>query len=446
MKSFTDFKLQKFLHNAVAELEYKKPTPVQLESFSTIRSGADLVGISQTGTGKTLAYLLPILQDLKFSKQPTPRVLILVPTRELVVQVVNTISTLTKYMNIRTYGAYGGVNINTQKQEVAQGLDIVVATPGRLYDLAICLAIPLKTIKKLVIDEVDVMLDLGFRHQLKNIFDLLSESRQNIMFSATMTDDVNELLNTFFKSPKRINIALSGEPLKNINQNCYQVKNFYTKTNLLQHILHDREIFKKVVVFVSNKKMADKLYELLRDNSIGIIHSNKSQNTRLETIELFDSGKHQALIATDLVSRGLDFHKVTHVINFDVPTFPENYIHRIGRSGRAEEKGNSVLFYTEKEQENKLAIEHLMNFKIPELNFPESVEISQKILPEERERNQNKQSKNRQQKKTVGSAFHEKSNKNSKENLGGKYKREIKNKYKKSRTRGDKGQNIRKKK
>ncbi len=446
MQSFEDFKLQKFLNKAIEDLGFDKPTPIQQEAFPVVRSGSDVVGISQTGTGKTFAYLLPILQDLKFSKQVTPRVLILVPTRELVVQVVDAINQLTEYMDVRVYGAYGGVNINTQKQEVIDGLDVVVASPGRLYDLAVSYAIPLKDIKKLVIDEVDVMLDLGFRTQLKNIFDILPEARQNIMFSATMTDEVDELIDTFFKSPKRIAIAVSGEPLKNINQSCYQVKNFYTKINLLKDILSDKETFSKVVVFLSNKKLADKLYDLIEMNGVGIIHSNKSQNARIETIELFDEGQYRILIATDIIARGLDFHKVTHVINFDVPSFPENYIHRIGRSGRAEEKGNSVLFYTEKEEEAKLEIEQLMNFEIPEIEFPEDVEVNQHLLPEEKDKPNLKQSRNREKKREAGAAFHEKSSKNSKVNLGGKYKREIKGKYKKSRTRGDKGQNMRKKK
>lgn len=280
MQSFEDFKLQKFLNKAIEDLGFDKPTPIQQEAFPVVRSGSDVVGISQTGTGKTFAYLLPILQDLKFSKQVTPRVLILVPTRELVVQVVDAINQLTEYMDVRVYGAYGGVNINTQKQEVIDGLDVVVATPGRLYDLAVSYAIPLKDIKKLVIDEVDVMLDLGFRTQLKNIFDILPEARQNIMFSATMTDEVDELIDTFFKSPKRIAIAVSGEPLKNINQSCYQVKNFYTKINLLKDILSDKETFSKVVVFLSNKKLADKLYDLIEMNGVAGLSIPTNLKTR----------------------------------------------------------------------------------------------------------------------------------------------------------------------
>lgn len=446
MESFENFNLQKFLKKGLDALSFENPTPIQQEAFPVVRSGSDVVGISQTGTGKTFAYLIPILQDFKYSKQTAPRVLVLVPTRELVVQVVDVVKQLTEYMDVRVYGVYGGVNINTQKTEVVHGIDVVVATPGRLYDLAVSYAIPLKEIKKLVIDEVDVMLDLGFRTQLKNIFDILPEGRQNIMFSATMTNEVEELIETFFKQPKKIAISLSGEPLKSIDQTCYRVKNFYTKVNLIKDLLIDKQEYGKVVVFLSNKKLADKLYDLIEINGVGIIHSNKSQNARMETIELFDEGVYRILIATDIIARGLDFRKVTHVFNFDVPNFPENYIHRIGRTGRAEEKGRSVLFYTQKEEEEKLKIEQLMNIEIPELIFPDSVPINDRLLPEEKDRPGLQQSINREKKRKSGTAHHQKSAKNSKENLGGKYKLEIKDKYKKSRTRGDKGQNLRKKK
>jgi len=445
MKSFDDFKLNKFLNNAIVDLEYEKPTPIQSEAFPVVRSGSDVVGISQTGTGKTVAYLLPILQDLNFSKQHSPRVLILVPTRELVIQVVDAINKLAEYLSLRVYGAYGGVNIKGQKEDVIGGTDVVVATPGRIFDLAVSFAIPLKDIKKLVIDEVDVMLDLGFRTQLKNLFDLLPDNRQNIMFSATMTKDVDDLIDTFFRAPKKIAIAISGEPLKNINQACYQVKNYLTKVNLLRAVLSDKEEFAKVVVFISSKKLANRLYEQLEINGLGLIHSDKSQNSRIDTIELFDKGDYRVLIATDVIARGLDFDKVSHVINFDVPTYPENYIHRIGRSGRAEEKGNSLLFYTEKETEAKEKIEELMKYEIPEIPFPGNVEVTDQLIFEERESTRIVQSRNREKSKNGGDAFHDKSEKNSKTNQGGSYHREIASKYKKNRTRGDKGQNLNKK-
>ena len=211
--TFQDLGISNQLQYAIDDLRFETPTPIQEQAYTVIRSGKDVVGIAQTGTGKTFGYMLPILRDLKFLKTQHPRVLVLVPTRELVLQVVEEIEKLAKYLNVRVLGVYGGANINTQKQGIAQGQDIIVATPGRLYDLALSNVLKLKTIQKLVIDEVDVMLDLGFRFQLMNIFDLLPERRQNILFSATMTEDVDALIDDFFKNPEKISVAVSGTPL-----------------------------------------------------------------------------------------------------------------------------------------------------------------------------------------------------------------------------------------
>ena len=291
MSHFSDINLNKQLQNAVSDLELTKQTPIQEKTFSEILSGTDIVGIAQTGTGKTIAYCLPLLQELSYSDQKNPRILILVPTRELVVQVVETMESLTQYISCRIVGVYGGTNINTQKIKLQDGADVVVATPGRLYDLALCRALQLKGIKKLVIDEVDVMLDLGFRFQLINIFELLPERRQNIMFSATMTEEVDELISSFFSRSKRVQIALSGTPLDNISQTKYSVPNYYTKVNLLVHILRNKEELKKVLVFVSSKKIADRLFEVLEEffiSDIAVIHSNKSQNYRFKSIKKYD--------------------------------------------------------------------------------------------------------------------------------------------------------------
>ena len=446
MITFENLNLSKQLLNAISELGFDNPTPIQEESFSVILSGKDLVGIAQTGTGKTFAYLIPLLQQLKFSDQINPRILILVPTRELVIQVVDEIEKLTKFLNIRTLGVYGGANINVQKQKVAKGTDILVATPGRLYDLALSGVLQLKKINKLVIDEVDVMLDLGFRFQLTNIFELLPDRRQNIMFSATMTEEVDSLIDDFFISPSKIAIEISGTRLDNIDQQCYSVPNFYTKVNLLAHLLSDKEIFSKVLIFVSNKKSADKVYELLEDmygSQMGIIHSNKSQNYRFRSVEQFDEGINRILIATDIMARGLDIDEITHVINFDTPTFPENYMHRIGRSGRAEKQGRSILFFTEKEEPLKEAIESLMNYSIPFVDFPSEVEISSELTPEEKPKVI--ESTNRNLKKiTEEKAFHKKKEKNTKTNQGGSYLRKKKI-YKNPKTRGDKNAKKRRK-
>ena len=439
MSTFENLPLTKQLRNAIEELGFAKPTPIQEQSFPVVRSGADVVGIAQTGTGKTLAYMLPILQDIKFQKIDTPRVLVLVPTRELVLQVAERIQEFAKYMNVRVVGVYGGTNINTQKKACAQGVDIVVATPGRLYDLAACRALQLKTVKQLVIDEVDVMLDLGFRIQLANIFSILPERRQNIMFSATMTEDVDALIDNYFIKPKKISIAVSGTPLNNISQECYRVKNFYTKLNLLDFILMDKEEYSKVLVFVPNKKHADMVFEFLEEqyaSELCVIHSNKTQNYRIRSIKQFDSGENRILVSTDVMARGLDLDKISHVINFNTPLYAENYMHRIGRTGRAEEKGNSILFYTDKEEVSKNSIQSLMDYKLPQVDFPLDVEVNEQLLPEERDIA--KISKNRSTETKVRSTgFHEKSEKNQQVNTGGSYRAKLAKKYKKSQTKGD---------
>jgi len=449
--SFQNLNLNTPLYNAIDELGLITPTPIQEESFNIIGSGKDVVGIAQTGTGKTFAYMLPILKNLPFSKQDNPRVLILVPTRELVVQVVDEIEKLAKYINVRVLGVYGGTNINTQKQAIAEGLDILVATTGRLYDLAVSRVLQLKSIQKLVIDEVDVMLDLGFRHQLINIFDILPERRQNIMFSATMTHDVDAMINTFFVSPIRISVAASGTPLDNISQQRYDVPNYYTKVNLLNHLLNDKENYNKVLIFVAFKRMADRLFEDLEttfNDECCVIHSNKTQNYRLRSIEQFRGGFNRILIATDVMARGLDIDNISHVINFDTPDFPENYMHRIGRSGRAEKKGASLLFSTEKEQTGLQLIEELMQMQIPLVSFPENVKVSTELIEEEQPKiiEHHNPTKRKFDEDAPGPAFHEKSEKNSKENLGGSYKFKIAAKYKKPKTRGDKNYNKRNKK
>ncbi|NNE01853.1 MAG: DEAD/DEAH box helicase, partial [Eudoraea sp.] len=306
----------------------------------------------------------------------------------------------------------------------------------------------LNSIKKLVIDEVDVMLDLGFRFQLTNIFDLLPKSRQNIMFSATMTEDIEAIISQFFMLSEKISVAVSGTPLENIAQRSFAVPNFYTKANLLIHLLKNADTYKKVLVFVSNKKSADLLFTSLQEfyaDEICVIHSNKTQNYRIRSIKQFDEGVNRVLVTTDVMARGLDLKEITHVINFDTPGFPENYMHRIGRTGRAEKKGESLLFFTEKEKAAKNAIEALMNMEIEQIPFPAGVEVATELIPDEKprilERNNPHKQLNEEER---GASFHEKSEKNKKTNEGGSYKRRIKAKYKKPKTRGDKNYNKRK--
>ena len=448
MSNFKEINLSTQLQNAIHDLGLEKQTPIQSQTYSKILSGKDLVGIAQTGTGKTLAYCLPLLQELSYSNQNNPRVLILVPTRELVSQVVETLNELTKYITCRIIGVYGGTNINTQKIWLQDGADIVVATPGRLYDLALCRSLQLKGIKKVVIDEVDIMLDLGFYFQLTNIFELLPTKKQNIMFSATMTEDVSNLINNFFSKPEKIQIALSGTPLNNIVQSKFAVPNYFTKVNLLSHLLTDKDEMKKVLVFVSSKKIADKLYDAISEfylSEIAVIHSNKSQNYRFRSINQYDEGKVRILIATDIIARGLDLDKISHVINFDTPTYAENYMHRIGRTGRAEENGKSILFYTEREERYKESIENLMGIEIQSVKIPQEVEITTQLTIDEKRERGKRIDRNSKEVVRENSGFHEKIEKNLKVNDRDRWRKERRKKYKKPKSRGDKGVNLRRK-
>lgn len=449
MDNFEDLKIKKQLKNALADLGFKSQTPIQHESFSPIRGGFDFVGIAQTGTGKTLAYLLPILEELKYSDQAHPRVLIMVPTRELVIQIVEQIEKLTPYISIRALGVFGGSNnINSQKMAVAEGVDIIVGTPRRLYDLSLSTVLRLKSIKKLVIDEVDIMLDFGYKTQLKNIFEHLPTKRQNILFSATMTSYVDELIDDFLVNPVKKTISLSGTPLETISQECYPAPNFYSKANLLNHLLKDKEEYSKVLIFVASKANADRLMATLDFTSeSAVIHSGKEQNHRTNSIESFTSGKSRILIATDVISRGIDIDNISTVISFDTPFYPENYMHRIGRTGRAGANGRSILLYAKKEIGLKEEIENLMKYTIPLNEFPNEVEISGRLTPDEKITpiEQIELSEKRALKK-AGASFHEKLAKNAREKtkkVG--YTESLKERYKKPLRRGDKIQNMKKK-
>ena len=421
MSTFEQFNLPKSVQKAIDELGFVTPTPIQEKTFSVIMSGRDMMGIAQTGTGKTFAYLLPLLKLYKFTPTNTPKIVILVPTRELVVQVVEEIEKLTKYMSVNTLGIFGGVNINTQKKAVYEGVDILVGTPGRTMDLALDAVIRFDETQKLVIDEFDEMLNLGFRTQLTALLAMMKTKRQNILFSATMTDEVDAVLNDFFDFPEEVTLAASGTPLENITQITYNVPNFNTKVNLLKHLLETNENMTRVLVFVNNKKISDMLHTRIEEDfegQFGVIHSNKSQNYRLSTMASFQKGNLRGLITTDIMARGLDISNITHVINFEMPEMPELYMHRIGRTGRADATGTAISFIAPREEEFKVEVEVLMNTELEVADFPEEVEISVKLIEPEKDKQPIKFLM-KKQKLSGDGAFHEKDKKNKKVNLGG---------------------------
>ena len=425
MKTFLDFNLPKSLQKALDALGFVNPTPIQQKSYSVILSGRDMMGIAQTGTGKTFAYLVPILKQWKFENNESPKVVIIVPTRELVVQVVDEVNKLTQFMTVRTLGIYGGVNINTQKKAIAAGIDSLIGTPRRMMDWALDGLLRFDNQQKLVIDEFDEILSLGFRTQLVALLSMMRKKRQNILFSATMTEEVDELLEDFFEFPEEVSLAPSGTPLEQIEQIKYIVPNFLTKLNLLTHILKN-EAFKKVLLFVNNKRIVETVFNALEEyfeGEFGVIHSNKTQNYRLQTMAAFQDGELRGLVTTDIMARGLDISNVSHVINIQFAEQPEHYIHRIGRTGRAEQSGIAISLISPRDEEACIAAEVLMNMEIKTLEIPEEVEVDPRLLEFEKDKSQIKHIPNKKKTSTRGAAFHEKKDKNKKVNLGGPGKR-----------------------
>ena len=420
--NFIDLRVPNPLINALNDLGFVYPTPIQQKCYRRITSGADVVGIAQTGTGKTFAYLLPLIAQLEYSKQKHPRVLIIVPTRELVKQVHDEASKLIKYKNIRIKSVYGGTNINTQKNYVYdKGCDIIIGTPGRLFDIAVTGVLRFTNIKKVVIDEVDEMLSLGFRPQLEQIFEMLPVKRQHMMFSATLSDEVSQFIKKYFYQPEEINIENKNTPVDKISQIAINIPNFYSKINYLTHILSEEE-FIKVLIFANNKKDADLIFSKLDvkfTNLLGVIHSNKSQNFRFNSIKNFEKGKTRILIATDVVARGLDFTNISHVISINPPENPPDYIHRIGRTGRAENEGKAILLYTPYEENAFIAVKSIAGPGLIENNLPRDIAISTHLTENEKPGYRQKNYLKQPDISKSGGAFHKKSIKRQKENSGG---------------------------
>ena len=342
-------------------------------------AGHDVLGIAPTGTGKTAAYLIPSIMKLKFTQGDHPRVLILGPTRELIIQINKEISDLTAYLDIRHTAIYGGVGPKTQIKEIQSGLDILVATPGRFMDLYKRGALYTRQIKILVLDEADKMMDMGFMPQIRSILEVIPvKKRQNLLFSATMPEKVEKLSEEFLEFPEKVEIAPQATTAKTITQTKYKTPNIKAKINLLTHLLHDREEYNRVIIFTKTKDTANNVYKYLErkvDKSIRVIHANKGQNTRINSMNDFKSGKYRILVTTDVTARGIDIHEVSHVINFDVPVVYEDYVHRIGRTGRAAHLGTGVTFVNPPDEYHIEAIEKLIRQEIPEETLPEDIEI-----------------------------------------------------------------------
>ncbi|MGQ7869652.1 DEAD/DEAH box helicase [Sunxiuqinia sp. sy24] len=378
MTSFSELKVNKSILKVLGELGFEKPTPIQEKAIPVIRSGADVVGVAQTGTGKTAAYLLPIFMKLVKAEGDDPRVLILVPTRELAIQVGEDIEELTRYSNIRHAAVYGGIGWTKHAALIEPGIDILVATPGRLRDLYHAGAVSLKKIKTLVIDEADRMLDMGFMPQIRQLLEIIPVKRQNLLFSATFDEKVELMTEEFLDFPERVEVSPSATPAQLIKQSYYKVPNFKTKLNLVRHWLTDEEAFSRVLIFVRTKEHAENVFKVIKRKTEGekrILHSNKGQNARMNAIQAFKDGELRILISTDVSARGLDVSLITHVINFDLPQRYEDYVHRIGRTARANNHGEAISLIDPAEEFHLKQIEEVIRMPIEEMPLPEDLVI-----------------------------------------------------------------------
>jgi ATP-dependent RNA helicase RhlE len=388
MITFEELKVNKSILKALKEIGFEEATPIQGKAIPVIRSGADVVGIAQTGTGKTAAYLLPLFMKLVKAEGDDPRALILVPTRELSIQVGKDIEKLTAYSNLRHAAVYGGIGWTKHAELVQPGVDILVATPGRLWDLYKAGAVSLKKIKTLVIDEADRMLDMGFIPQIRKLLEVIPPKRQNLLFSATFDEKVEEMTHEFLAFPERIEVTPSATPALLVQQSYYKLPNYRSKLNLIRYLLEDEEIFSRVLIFVTTKEHAEQVYQVIRRKVEGekrILHSNKGQNTRINAINLFKEGEIRILISTDVSARGLDVPLVSHVINFDLPQRYEDYVHRIGRTARANHYGEAISLIDPAEEYPLRKIEELIRMKIIEKEVPENVVIEGTTKPEQQE-------------------------------------------------------------
>ncbi|PTT34893.1 DEAD/DEAH box helicase [Chryseobacterium sp. HMWF028] len=365
--NFTDLNLIEPIAKAIQEQGYTTPTPIQERSIPDILEGRDFLGCAQTGTGKTAAFSIPILQNLSKNKIPNKHIkaLILTPTRELAIQIEENINAYGKYLPLKQLVIFGGVKQGSQETALRKGIDILVATPGRLLDFIAQGIISLKNIEIFVLDEADRMLDMGFVHDVKRIIKLLPQRRQTLFFSATMPTEIQKLANSILNNPVKVEVTPVSSTADTIKQSVYFVEKD-NKLDLLTHIL-ENDISDSVLVFSRTKHGADKISRKLQKDNISAeaIHGNKSQNARQNALNNFKSGKTRVLVATDIAARGIDIDELKFVINFELSDVSETYVHRIGRTGRAGAEGNSISFVDGLDLLNLKNTEKLIGKKIP---------------------------------------------------------------------------------
>ena len=365
--SFNNFGLLPDVVRGTQAMGFIEPTPIQLRAFPIILAGKDLIGTAQTGTGKTAAFALPILTLL--AKHGAFRCLVLEPTRELAAQVETAFRDYGRFTDLRASLVHGGVGYGKQREELKRGVDVLVATPGRLLDLLEQRVMTLQSVKILVLDEVDRMLDMGFLPDVRRIVEKISTDRQTLLFSATLPPEIERLAAWVLRDPELVEIGVRRSPAETVTHAVYPVA-AEQKFDLLMALL-ERTNFDSVLIFCRTKVNADRVAHFLKhaQHAVAVLHSNRTQRERIEALEGFKGGKYELMVATDIASRGLDIAGVSHVINYDVPEHPEDYVHRIGRTGRAQNVGDAFTLMSGEEVSALQAIEHFIGKKIPRLKL-----------------------------------------------------------------------------
>ena len=410
--TFEDFNFNRQTLNAIADAGYTEPTPIQQKAMPPILNGQDVMGIAQTGTGKTAAYVLPIIMRLKYAQGEHARALILSPTRELAMQIEENIRTYSKYTDLRVVTVYGGLGPKTQIENIKKGVDIIVATPGRYMDIYLAGHIVTKTLQVLVLDEADKMMDMGFMPQINRILEVVPRKRQNLLFSATMSEKVHQLSANFLEFPTVIEVTPQPTPAQTVDQRLYYVPNVRTKINMLKKLLDGEGDITKLMVFCKTRTAAEDVYKFLSrkfgDDQVKVLHANKGQNTRINAMNAFKNDEVKILVATDVASRGIDVSDVSHVINFDVPVVIEDYVHRIGRTGRALQSGVAITFCNPAEEYYIGKIQKLIRQTIPEHKIPADVFIEETPYEERQDQAKEIDLQKRKENPDFKGAFHEK--------------------------------------
>ncbi|NND94030.1 MAG: DEAD/DEAH box helicase [Flavobacteriales bacterium] len=402
--------------NAMEDMGYEIPTEIQQQALPKLRAGQDLIGVAQTGTGKTAAFLIPVLMRLKFAKGSAPRALIIEPTKELVIQTAHNVELLSKYTDIRALAVYGGSGYKQQLNALEAGVDIVVASPGRLLEFYSKGDLVLRKLEVLVLDEADRLMDMGFMNQLRSILEVIPVKRQNLLFSATFNEKVEKLSHEFLDFPIKVEITPSATPAETIDQYIIELPNFKSKLSYLEFLLNDEKA-SKVMVFCRTKDRADRVHRYLdrkTEGGVKVIHSNKGQNTRINAFKEFQDGTLRVLVATDVSARGIDVASVSHVVNFDVPRMTEDYTHRIGRTGRARNTGIAVSLVDPTERYFIGHIEKLIEQEIPKQELDKSIEIHDFLPGEKKEMLREIDRQKQKTDKGFKGAFHQRKKKSEK--------------------------------